>query len=159
MSAADLYYTKRVFWIPNLELALGVPNNELTRAVLWAQWMWEGGNNGPTGSIWPSPKFNWLCSTTRAMGSTRFFADPDLPPVQNYPTYLSGIAATRKTFLIKDYAGYLAALRSGDPLSPKHDAGLRDGLGVWPTGRHGTTAGAAYATRVIDTARQLVAGL
>jgi hypothetical protein len=138
----------RVYWIPNLGQALGFKRTPECWSLLMSQWAWEGGNGGPNRNVSPSAKYNWLNSTTRVLGSSRFNA----VGVQNYPTYLSGIYATAKTLRDPRYKGYLVALRSGTPLADAYAWGLRASLSTWVTGEAANAEGLAYAERVIAKA-------
>lgn len=138
-----------VYWIPNLLVSLSAPVTKDNRYFLTAWWTWEGGNGGPKRNVSPSAKYNWLNSMTPVLGSSAFNA----VGVQNYPTYLSGIYATRKTLLDPTkvpYKGLVHALKAGNPMSTSWRSEVAAGLSMWVSGS--PDANRPYAQRVIDTA-------
>jgi hypothetical protein len=119
-------------------------------------WHAEGGNGGPSGTIWHSAKWNWLNTMQLEPGSTPYNAIG----IQNYLTWDDGVRATLTTLHQAgpspkpDYRDIVAAVRSGAPLSHWPAAGLA----TWVSGEPWSTNGLAYAAHVKQIVQSLPLG-
>jgi hypothetical protein len=132
-------------WINGVLLLLGAPRTEANRKFLWGWWQCEGGNYGPKGNVYPSPKFNWLSTTQSMFGATNY----NEIGVKNYLTWIQGVRATVKTLKNGRYDDILIALKNGNPFLKQP----LNGLSIWLTGKpvNNNPVGLAYAKKVIKT--------
>lgn len=135
---------RRGTWINAVLFLLGAPRTGANRKFMFGWWQSEGGNGGPYGRVFPSPRWNWLCTTRPMLGAT----DYNSHGVKNYRNWLQGVRATVKTLKNGRYPDIIEALKSGNPFLKQP----LDGLSVWLTGKpaKNNPDGLAYARRVLD---------
>lgn len=143
----------KVYWIPAVSRLLRAKYTPDVYDFFYGWWMAEGGNSGPKRDIYPSARYNWLCTKRKALGSTNF----NKSGVQNYPLWVTGVAATASSIKEPYYKNLVNALEKGTPFSSPRYSGVRESLSFWAYGKE-CREGLAYADRVLELGRGLIAG-